>query len=199
MTIKAAQLTCYPRPSAPCSVGVEAEVSSTGGASNSTGDLTYAWSGCASGTAKTASCVIERPGDVAVTVRVTDRRGPAADATVTATGTNQPPVVTITNAVMWESWYPSSGGGSFEVSARVADPERPTTSDCGTVATRSVTASGVCYGAYYRCFCGTMDIGALKNAQSGECTLTLTALDEWGLTTTTTRSFNLPTVHVVVR
>lgn len=190
VAIVSPQLGCYPRPDNPCLVTVEAVVA------NSSRPLRYSWSGCAAGTEKIASCVVLRPGDVAVSVRVTDDRGEVGEATTMATGTNQPPVATITDFVLWESWYPASGGGSFEVSARIADPERPTTSDCGPnggSSTTAVTASGICTTAYARCFAGTLDVGAIKTAPSGECTFAMTAKDEWGATTTTTKTFTLPT------
>ena len=194
VAITSSQLSCHPKPATPCTVSVEA-------VANSSRPLSYGWSGCASGAARTATCVVLRPGDVAVSVRVTDDRGEFGDATAMATGTNQPPTVVITDAVMWESWYPESGGGSFEVSGRILDPEQPTTSDCGPNGGRgvTVTASGICTTGYHRCFVGTLDLGAIKTASSGMCTLTFTAPDEWGLSSTVTKSFTLPTNKLVVR
>jgi hypothetical protein len=155
--------------------------------------VAYAWSGCASGTAKTATCVIERPGDVTVSVRVTDGLGQVADGGATATGTNRPPVPWISDRVLWESWTPSLGAGSFEVDAQVVEPDPALIGNCGGIRDpRWVTASGICYGGYFRCWPGAMDVGALKNAPSGECSLTLTAQDEWGASASVTKTFRLP-------
>jgi hypothetical protein len=136
---------------------------------------------------------VERPDQqLTVTVDVTDIRGQTARATGTPTGTNLPPRVTITDLVLWESWNPSSGGGSFEVGAFLSDPERPSSSGgCGELAHLTVAAAGICEKGYARCFT-TLDVGAIKTAPSGMCVLTVTARDEWGLTGTATKTFSLP-------
>lgn len=192
VAIVSAQLGCYPKPNAPCLVTVEAVVA------NSSRPLRYSWSGCAAGTEKTASCVVLRPGDVAVSVRVTDDRGEYGDASAAATGTNQPPVATITDSVLWESWYPATGGGSFEVDGYGRDPEDVGGSFCGPP-TRTVTAAGICTNGYARCLLGALDIGAIKTAPSGQCELTFTVFDEWGLPGSITKTFTLPTSKLVVR
>jgi hypothetical protein len=53
-------------------------------------------------------------------------------------------------------------------------------------------ARPACTNGYSRCQLGTLDVGAIKTAPSGMCTLTFTALDEWGLSSTVTKSFTLP-------
>jgi len=144
--------TCYPRPSTPCVVNVEAVVSNSAGR-----PLVYAWSGCASGAGKTASCLIQSPGNLAVSVRVTDIRGQSSDATGTATGTNLPPTATITDNVLFESWNPATGGGSFEVDGFGRDPEVVAGSACGP-STRTVSGAGICTNGYSRCSIGALDI-----------------------------------------
>ena len=189
VTLAPSQLSCHPHPNTPCSVYVEAVVTNTGG-----GSVSYAWSGCGSGASRSTTCTIDRPDQpLAVAVTVTDDRGQTAQATGTATGTNLPPTVTITDQVMWESWYPSSGGGSFEVFSTFNDPDHSGHQGCyGGGRPPVITAAGICERGYSKCSAGNLDVGALKNAASGACVLTYTAADEWGLTSTTTKAFSLP-------
>lgn len=187
VSFAASQTSCYPRPSQACSIAFTAVVPASEARS-----LRYIWSGCASGTAATAHCSVERPGEVTVTVEVTDQAGQTARATSTARGANLPPSVEIGDFVLWESWDNTRGTGSFEVAGRISDPEVPT-GDCGSGPDmRVVTASGICSSGYARCTVGNLELGALKTAPTGECSLTLTGIDEWGTPATVTRTFQLP-------
>jgi hypothetical protein len=187
VTLAPSALACSPSASAPCTVYVEAVVQ------NASGEVSYAWSGCGSGTTRSTTCSVEQPGQqLTVAVDVTDGAGRTVRASGTATGNaNLPPNVTITDSVLWESWNATAGGGSFEVVARINDPESGP-GDCGLGPDRrTVTASGICASGYSRCI-GALDIGALKTAASGMCVLTLTAWDQWGAIATTTKTFTLP-------
>jgi endonuclease/exonuclease/phosphatase family metal-dependent hydrolase len=63
-------------------------------ASDPDGDLlSYSWSGCATGTASTATCTLETAGPTSATVTVTDGRGGTATASTTVDG--RPWVVTV--------------------------------------------------------------------------------------------------------
>jgi hypothetical protein len=187
VTLAASQTSCYPRPSQACSIDFAAVVPASEARS-----LRYTWSGCGSGTARTSTCSIDRPGDVTIAVEVTDQAGQTTRATGTARGANLPPSVEIGDFVLWESWDDTRRAGSFEVSGRISDPEVPT-GDCGPGPDmRAVTASGICSSGYARCTVGNLEVGALKIAAAGECSLTLTGIDEWGVPATVTKTFQLP-------
>ena len=184
---------CYPRPNKPCTVTLDAVVTNA----RNPDEVTYAWSGCGSSTARSITCTIDRPGPVSVEVRATER-GQTVTATATPTGTNVPPTVEIWDSILWESWIAARGTGSFEVFGTITDLELPTSNPCGRGPdNRTVTASGICTTGYARCdFLSVLAVGALKTAPSGDCTLTLTATDEWGAPSTVTKTFKLPTPHV---
>jgi hypothetical protein len=182
VTLAPSSLSCHPHPNVPCAAYVEAVVTNPSGRA-----LSYAWSGCGSGTAYNTTCRIDRPDqETVVTVDVTDAIGLTARASATVTGQNLAPELTILDFVLWESQV------SFEVSGIISDPEHPSGSHCGTVSLRAVSASGICENGYYRCIVGNLDVGANKTAPSGACDLTLSAADEWGLSASTTKSFSLP-------
>jgi hypothetical protein len=64
----------------------------TANATDPDGDtLTYAWSGCASGSATTATCVVPDPAQRQCHVRVDDGKGGVASASAAVTGTNDTP------------------------------------------------------------------------------------------------------------
>ncbi len=169
-------LSCYPRPSRPCVVGVQAVVSSPANL-----PLSYVWSGCGSGTSSTSSCTFDRPGESEVVVEVTDALGQVARAAAMARAVNQPPLVTISSFAVFES------AGSIEVAAYATDEVNSCSWD-----THVVTAGGICERGYFRCFVGNLEVGARKSAPAGQCELTLTVTDEWGLSGTSTRTFTLP-------
>ncbi len=81
--------SCHPRPQVPCSKNV------TGTASDPDGHpLTFSWSGCATGSAATASCQVTTLGANVATVTVRDNHGGSATASLSSQGTNQTPVYT---------------------------------------------------------------------------------------------------------
>jgi hypothetical protein len=75
---------CHPR----CELTVEALAEDPDG-----DELSYVWSGCASGTRERESCTIPQPGDYTAAVTVSDGRGGVASASVDLRGTNRPPIV----------------------------------------------------------------------------------------------------------
>jgi hypothetical protein len=78
------EAACHPR----CSLTVEAQAEDPDG-----DEISYVWSGCASGTGQRESCDIPQPGDYTAAVTVSDGRGGVASAIVDLRGTNRPPVV----------------------------------------------------------------------------------------------------------
>lgn len=78
------EAACHPR----CSLTVEAQAEDPDG-----DELSYVWSGCASGAGRQESCDIPRPGDYTAAVTVSDGRGGVSTAVVDLKGTNRPPVI----------------------------------------------------------------------------------------------------------
>jgi hypothetical protein len=175
-TVTLTPSSCHPRPSQPCAL--RATVTSPNGLS-SFQQAQFVWSGCASGSGPEVTCVVDRPGPVTASVEVTDDRGRTIRGSGTGEGTNLPPVPTILG-IVFES------AGSLEAFARHNDPEDP--AGCGSIQ-RVVTASNDCKSGYGICTAGNLDIGGIKTASAGTCTLTYTAVDEWGATGTVTKSF----------
>jgi len=75
---------CHPR----CSKNFSADASDADGDS-----LSYVWTGCASGTGRSASCQVDGVGTFTATVVVSDGKGGVTTASGFAEGTNAPPVV----------------------------------------------------------------------------------------------------------
>lgn len=126
-SITANPTSCHPRPGSPCTSSVV--VSASGGAS----PLTYQWSGCATGTAPTAQCVVSALGGQLATVSVKSATGPSTQASVTVTGTNQAPIVSVSGG----SCHPHpSTPCAVTVSSTSSDPDGDSIS--------AVTWSGSC-------------------------------------------------------
>jgi large repetitive protein len=75
---------CHP----PCRVTFIAEASDPEGE-----ELSYAWSGCASGNEASAPCQVEHPGTISAAVTVTDGQGGVTTVVATAEGTNRAPTI----------------------------------------------------------------------------------------------------------
>jgi hypothetical protein len=75
---------CHP----PCRITFTAEASDPEGE-----ELSYVWSGCTSGTERSAPCFIEHPGPAGVAVTVTDQQGGVTTVTATVEGTNAAPTI----------------------------------------------------------------------------------------------------------
>ena len=96
-------------------------------ASDPDGDaLTYAWSGCATGSASTAVCTIKDPGVVVATVAVSDGHGHTVSASASGEGEpepNRPPSVAVVFPA-GTACAPSPGSPcAIEVLAQVTDPD----------------------------------------------------------------------------
>ncbi len=173
--------SCHPsapesaRGATPCSVMVQAE------ASDPDGDpVTYAWSGCASGAAASAACVVSRPGPHQASVVVRDGRGGEATATVTVQGMNQPPHLTID----WDGGWLSCQGRCWD-----SDPSRPEDPDGDEDATAlcrntEAEALGSCR-VQPRCWDGHLELSVYSegvHAPDG-CGITVRISDSWGAVT----------------
>ncbi len=85
--------SCMPHGSFSCTLEVAATASDP-----DSDPLTYAWSGCATGTSPTALCTIKDPGTVAATVTVEDGHGHTVSSSALGEGErepNRPPSVTV--------------------------------------------------------------------------------------------------------
>ena len=85
--------SCTPHGSVTCALNVSATASDPDG-----DQLTYTWSGCATGTAATAVCTIKDPGVVSATVAVDDGHGHIVSASAAGRGdreANRQPAVTV--------------------------------------------------------------------------------------------------------
>lgn len=97
---------CHPR----CTLTVEAQAEDPDG-----DELSYVWSGCASGTGARETCTIPQPGDYTASVTVSDGRGGVASAVVDLRGTNRPPSIQGTQQVF--------GPGTWRLLVFEEDPD----------------------------------------------------------------------------
>jgi hypothetical protein len=132
---------CHPR----CSLTVEAQAEDPDG-----DELSYVWSGCASGTNVRESCAIPQPGDYAASVTVSDGRGGVASAFVDLRGTNRTPIV--------QGGQFLSGSGTYRFQVVNEDPDGDTMV-CGWLGDCECTGSVQSYNltchlpaAVNRCF-----------------------------------------------
>jgi hypothetical protein len=162
----------------PCTLTFEAEGSDPDGDA-----LSYAWSGCASGQERRATCTVNAPGLYGAIVRVSDGRGAQASAAGSARGTNAPPVVRIAYV------QNQPAVGRLTILLGWIDDEDI---DCGYEYCRSVRASGSCSQARLDCSCrGGTDIHVTPS-QPGTCRLDVEVVDPWGLAGTTTLTLDVP-------
>lgn len=171
---------CTPLPGKPCTLTVIAQATDPDGDA-----LRYQWSGCASGTASSASCTVERPGRVEAMAQVSDDQGHTATATAAGNGTNQAPGVHIG----YISRYPATT--SYGLLGNVIDPDEGFL--CGRQYCESATASGACRLTRFECTClGGLeaDVAAIAGS-TGSCTVTFTLKDSWGQVGTPSVTFDL--------
>ena len=172
--------SCTPLPAKPCTLAVAAQ------ATDPDGDvLKYQWSGCASGTASSASCTVDRPGRVEATVQVSDDRGQTTTATAAGNGNNHGPGVHIG----YISRFP--GSTSYVLLGDVMDPDEGFL--CGRQYCESASASGACRLTRFECTClaGLETEVAATVAPTGSCTVTFTLKDSWGQAGTPSVTFDL--------
>ena len=177
---------CTPLPKKPCTLSVSAA------AVDPDGDpLTYAWSGCASGTLPRASCSVERPGAVQASVTVSDNHAHSVTASITAAGNNRPPGVQIGYIVLLPS------GQTLEMLGNVVDPDEGFL--CGPqYCTGPVVSSGACGRAsQVDCTClGGLVVDVQRTASTGLCTVTFTLQDSWGQRGTPSITFDVATLKM---
>jgi len=163
--------SCYARPSRSCQVDVDAEASDPDGDT-----LEYEWSGCASGSGRHATCVVDSPGRHVATVRVRDGHGGSASASGASQGTNAPPTVSF--GLLAPTPVPSNSGSDFLGDAH--DPDEGLI--CGTSVCVEGRASGPCTFSRLKCTClAGIDGNVRTTTGPGTCRVTLVVQDEWGL------------------
>lgn len=146
---------CHPR----CSLTVEAVAEDPDG-----DELSYVWSGCASGTDERESCSIPQPGDYTASVTVSDGRGGVASAFVDLRGVNRPPVVQGTAQVF--------GAGTWRILVENEDPDGDPTV-CGWLGDCECTGSVQSYNLICR-----MPAGVNRCFERFACTDPFGATDE---------------------
>jgi hypothetical protein len=139
--------------------------------------LTYAWSGCASGTGTTATCSVDAIRTFTARVTVRDGRGESANASATATGVNLPPNVRVggpTSPALSNTFYPMAGNQPDDPEED-ADPNQL----CDHA---SVTAHGPCRAVLADCggVGDVFDVDITTLAGPGTCTLEARVSDPWG-------------------
>jgi hypothetical protein len=186
VTVAATPTGCHPRHWTPTSCSVTC----TATASDPDGDaLSYRWSGCATGSASTATCTISEPGGFPCTVTVTDGKGGSATGSRTVEGTNAAPAQTSgcwnagygCNATELWAWTASAGEYRF-LGEDSDDPEPWSSLTCSAVSqTPSNCTVRRCYlynAASVRFFV------EFDTRGPGTCMLAVTVTDDWGATTT---------------
>ena len=164
-------------PGAPCEVTVAAEAADPDGDA-----LTFAWSGCASGSQTRSSCRVERPGSMEAAVVVSDSKGNSTRASAVVEGINRPPEVMI--------GYVTAFAGSFELLGNVKDPEEGF--PCGRQYCATAVTSGACGPAFLECTClAGLVASVVKTASAGVCTVTFSLRDSWGLEGQSSFSFDV--------
>jgi hypothetical protein len=151
-------------------------VTFTANASDPDGDaLTYSWSGCATGTSKTASCSVPTVGPRTATVTVSDGYGHFTSGTATATGINSAPTVLCPGnyTVKYNTVVTSSLYGS--------DPDGDAVTCSATVRAGSSDNQAVIYDAD----CGAVTVQACSyNSGTAQCynVIAVTVRDSFGAT-----------------
>jgi hypothetical protein len=90
-TVSCSPSTCHPPAGGSCSSTCTADASDEDG-----DDLTYAWSGCARGSERTAACTVNALSAFTATVNVSDGQA-SVTASAVVTGTNRAPTCTYPN------------------------------------------------------------------------------------------------------
>ncbi len=172
--------SCYPSRSRPCSVDVEAVASDPDGDA-----LAYEWSGCASGSSRRATCVVDSPGSHTAKVVVRDGRGGSASASRASQGTNRPP------SAVFATGSPQPSNRSVEMLGYTQDPDEGGFV-CGREYCVEGRASGACTFYSFGCTClRGLEVHVQTTTGPGTCKVTLVVQDEWGLRGSGTFSFQV--------
>jgi hypothetical protein len=198
VTVAASPTGCHPQHWKPTSCSVMC----TASASDQDGDsLSYGWSGCATGSASTATCTISEPGSFPCTVTVTDSKGGSVTGSATVQGTNEAP--TQSNSC----WHGGVDAGCVSATSFLAnqacagdaltyrfvaaDPDDP---EPWNSLSSTCTATSQTPGACTVCQCWLYNAGTMRffvefgTRAAGTCTLAVTVTDDWGAATTVTPS-----------
>lgn len=171
--------SCYPSPSRPCSVDVEAVATDPDGDS-----LRYSWSGCASGSGPRATCEVTSPGTHTATVTVSDGRGGSATASKGCKGTNRAPTASFFPVTS----NPQPANRTVTLIGNGSDPDEGFL--CGRDLCVDGRASGACTFVRFDCTClAGVEIDVHTTTGPGTCKVTLVVQDEWGLRGSGTASF----------
>lgn len=163
--------SCMPHGSFSCTLEVAATATDPDGDA-----LTYAWSGCASGTAATAVCTIKDPGKVSAIVNVDDGRGHVVTATANGEGEpepNRPAAVTVSFPAGNTCAPMPATPCTIDVVAQVSDPD----------------GDAVRY-AWSGCATGTDARARCTVAAPGPATATVTVDDQRGHTSSASATVN---------
>lgn len=172
--------SCHPHPR-PCSVAVRAD------ARDPDGDrLSYAWSGCASGTDAQAQCQVTGPETFEATVEVSDTRGGVARASVAARGENFPP-----DRVFPATLPPQPSQFQVLLYGNVEDPESGVI--CGRQYCLDARASGPCGpSVFLECTCLAGAMAELRTGNGpGTCVVEVRLRDALGAVGTATTRFEV--------
>ena len=155
ITLSAARVSCHPTPSTPCSIALVATASDPSG-----GAVSVSWGGCAAGSSGlSATCVVRALGSVTADVTATNTAGLTASQSVSLTGTNSAPTVTV------------SGGASCQASCSSPVSAAASDADGDPVPGSAITWSG--------CASGTGTSSECSMPSSGTYTATATVSDDW--------------------
>jgi hypothetical protein len=164
--------SCHPpSPTTPCTVPVTATATDP-----QNDPLTYAWSGCCSGTGTSSVCTVRTLAANTCTVVVSDNNGHSTSASKTVTGVNQAPTCSVGALTRQD------GVGAATYDWHGTDSDADTAFTC-----RPRTAPGNIGASIGACTAGRLDIMAQCYSTTTE-TLTITIKDAWGAAGTCSNS-----------
>jgi|WetSurMetagenome_2_1015567.scaffolds.fasta_scaffold39855_2 hypothetical protein len=147
----------------PCTVTVQANASDPDGDA-----LSYRWSGCATGAAAQAACVVSSPDPAVASVEVSDGNGHVVAASATAQGMNRAPYLQLSSFFGFSDTSPT-----LEALGNIIDPDEGVL--CGGAAAYldSISVSGDCRPTYaFSCSClAGVELDIYRTAASGTCTV----------------------------